>query len=416
MNLTATQRRILIWMCLFIAVNQFGFGALIPVLPLYAEAFGVPASAVGSTIAVYGLARMFSAPMAGRFADARGRRISMAMGGALCTLGNLWCGLASGFSEFVIARFIAGLGAGWVQSVGLIVLADISEPQQRGRMMALYQGSFLFAVGIGPFPGGWLAQEAGLAMPFLAYAGASMFAGFVAWFVVEETGVVNTLRHGQKNGALTDAMAFDAKADPPFLLQIRSLLSDRGFALICLVGMANAVVRTGGLFHIVPILAVTKLDLGPRDIGLYLAIGSVLGLVASYPTGQLADRFGRKPIIVPSALLTALAFGMFYWAPNALWFAVACATWGVAAAVNGAAPAAYAADHAKPGMNAAAMSSYRMMSDVGYVLGPIALGVLVDVAGTGIALLSAAGLIGSVGFVFALAAPESYRSRTHRND
>jgi hypothetical protein len=67
-------------------------------------------------------------------------------------------------------------------------------------------------------------------------------------------------------------------------------------------------------------------------------------------------------------------------------------------------------------MNAAAMSSYRMMSDVGYVLGPIALGVLVDVAGTGIALLCAAGLIGSVGFVFALAAPESYRSRTYRND
>jgi len=114
--------------------------------------------------------------------------------------------------------------------------------------------------------------------------------------------------------------------------------------------------------------------------------------------------------------LTALAFGVFYWAPSAVWFAVACATWGVAAAVNGAAPAAYAADHAKPGMNAAAMSSYRMMSDVGYVLGPIALGVLVDVAGTGIALLCAAALIGSVGLVFALAAPESYRSRTHRND
>jgi len=79
-----------------------------------------------------------------------------------------------------------------------------------------------------------------------------------AWFVVEETGVVNARRHGQKDGALIDAIASDVKADPPFLLQIRSLLSDRGFALICLVGMANAVVRTGGLFHIVPILAVTK--------------------------------------------------------------------------------------------------------------------------------------------------------------
>ncbi len=47
---SSQQRRILIWMCVFIGVNQLGFGALIPVLPLYAQAFGVPASAIGTTI------------------------------------------------------------------------------------------------------------------------------------------------------------------------------------------------------------------------------------------------------------------------------------------------------------------------------------------------------------------------------
>jgi MFS family permease len=85
----------------------------------------------------------------------------MALGGVICALGNLWCAFASSFPEFVLARFLAGLGAGWVQVVGNIVLADISTPAQRGRMMSIYQGTFLFSVGVGPFPGGLLAEHFG---------------------------------------------------------------------------------------------------------------------------------------------------------------------------------------------------------------------------------------------------------------
>src|SRR5690606_15118424 len=103
MSLDATpqQRRILVWMCVFIGVNQLGFGALIPVLPLYAQAFGVTASAIGITISVYGLARMFSAMPAGQLSDTLGRRPSLAIGGGLCAAGNLWCALATSFPEFV---------------------------------------------------------------------------------------------------------------------------------------------------------------------------------------------------------------------------------------------------------------------------------------------------------------------------
>ena len=48
--------------------------------------------------------------------------------------------------------------------------------------------------------------------------------------------------------------------------------------------------------------------------------------------------------------------------------------WSVATGVGGAAPTAYAAGVAPSGMNAAAMSASRMVEDLGYVVGPIALG------------------------------------------
>ena len=91
-------------------------------------------------------------------------------------------------------------------------------------------------------------------------------------------------------------------------------------------------------------------------------------------------------------------------------FLAACVVWGVASAIGGAAPSAYAADCAPPGMNAATMSTFRMVGDVGYVVGPLSLGLIADYAGTDIALLVAAGGIMLVGMVFAIAAQETWRA------
>ena len=51
-----------------------------------------------------------------------------------------------------------------------------------------------------------------------------------------------------------------------------------------------------------------------------------------------------------------------------------------------------------------------MLSDLGYVVGPIALGVLTDLLGADTALAAAAGLMLIVAALFARFAPESYRS------
>jgi fucose permease len=63
-------------------------------------------------------------------------------------------------------------------------------------------------------------------------------------------------------------------------------------------------------------------------------------------------------------------------------------------------------------MNAAAMSTFRMLSDSGYVIGPIALGLLADAISAEASLVAAAVLLVGVGLAFWRLAPESYRGRT----
>jgi len=390
--------RILVWMCVFIAVNQLGFGAIVPVVALYARSFGVLQAAIGVAIAVYGLARFLVAVPVGKLTDVLGRRAALALGGVITAAGNLLCAYAPDFTIFVAARFVAGVGAALVLIAGQIVLADITTPERRGRVMAIYQGVFLFAVGVGPYPGGVLAERFGLAAPFLVYAGAGLLASAVAWLQIPDT----RQPHVSAEAATTL---------PPFAAQVRLLSAHRGFLLVSLVGFVNAVVRTGALFNVVPVLARDRLLLGTDRIGFGLALSSVVGLVLAYPAGVLVDRYGRKTVIVPATAAAGLSMLVFLAAASYGSFLTGCVVWSVAVGVSGAAPAAYAADVAPTGMNAAAMSTYRMLSDLGYVIGPIVLGAITDLWGADAALTTAAALMLVVAALFARFAPETYRWR-----
>ena len=188
----------------------------------------------------------------------------------------------------------------------------------------------------------------------------------VAWFAVAET------RDLDKRPRRDGAQAI------PFAEQMRSLARQRGFVLVSIIALMNAVARTGGLFTIVPVLANVKLGISVSAIGFAMMLGSLAGLVAAYPAGWLTDRFGRKSVIVPATLITGTSMLLFSVAPGYGWFVAASIVWGIAISVGSSAPTAYAADSAPPGMNAAAISAFRMTSDAGYVLGPLVLGLIVD--------------------------------------
>jgi DHA1 family multidrug resistance protein-like MFS transporter len=390
--------RILVGMCVLIAVNQLGFGGIVPVLALYARSFGVSQSAIGVAIAVYGLARFLVAMPVGRLADALGRRPALAIGGLVTAAGNLLCAYAPDFLTLVAGRFVAGAGAALVLIAGQIVLADISTPARRGRTMAIYQGVFLFAVGVGPLPGGLLAELYGLRAPFLAYAVAGVVAAALAWAFIPETKSVRSPGTSDAEPPL-----------PPFGSQIRILTRHRGFMLVSLISFMNAVARTGALFNVIPILARDRLALSTDRIGLGLALASLVGLVVIYPSGVLVDRYGRKAVIVPATFVSGISLLLFLLAPSYAWFLAGCVAWSLATGVGGAAPAAYAADVAPPGMNAAAMSGFRMLADLGYVVGPISLGLATDLFGADAALGTTAVLLAATAWLFGRYAPELHR-------
>lgn len=395
-GLDATGQKILVWMCVLIAANQLGFGAIVPVTALYAESFGVSNTAIGLTVAVYGLARLIVNVPAGRVADVLGRRWALALGGILTVVGTLICAIAPTYEVFLAGRFIAGAGAAGVLTGGQIVLADIARPQNRGRVMAIYQGVFIVTVGAGAWPGGWLATNFGLAAPFWANAGLAALVTAIAWFFVPETRDLASRPHPSRAAQATS-----------FLSQTKSLLRSEGIVLISLVSLSAAFARTGGLFNVIPLLADQQIGLSPDQIGLGLGMVSIVGLILVYPSGVLVDHFGRKAVIVPSTVLSGLAMLAYTFADSFGLFMVASVFWATSTGIAGAAPGAYAADVAPPGQTASAMGLYRALSDVGYVIGPLALGAISDLAGPDAALWVTAAILFTVGATFSLRAAET---------
>ena len=388
----------LVWVCVLIAVNQLGFGSIVPILPLYAESFGVSKTAIGLTIAIYGLARFLMNVPTGYVADRHGRRIALAIGGSITVVGNLICALAGSYWLFLSGRFVAGAGAAMVITGTQIIVADISKPANRGRMMSVYMGTFMFAVGFGPLPGGLLGQHVSLSAPFYVYCVLGAIVGVLAWTKMPET-------RGWRADGTVEAQA----PSMPFLKQLRLLTAQLGFTLIAIVSFCTFFARTGGLFNLIPTLADNKIGLSAGQIGVGLAMISLMGLLLAYPSGVLVDRYGRKWVIVISTVISGFSLIAFAQAPTFIWFIVACALWATSSGIASAAPSAYAADMAPPGMNAPAMSMYRMLADFGYVAGPLLLGFAADIFATETALYATAALVIIAGAVFAWLAPESYR-------
>jgi MFS family permease len=395
-----TENRVLLWVCLVIAVNQLGFGIIVPVTPLYARTFGVSEAAIGLVVAVYGLGRfLFSVPV-GQAADRFGRRRTIFAGTLLTCAGSLLCGLADDFGRLLLYRFIAGIGSTAVITGTQIVVADVASRENRGRMMGTYQGFFAFAVGVGPSIGGVVAVLAGPRAPFFVFAALTLIAGTLALTQLPETAPRTAGRAGRSS------LPPESRSGAPQRGVVRRLLTSPGFLCVSLVTFQAAFTRTGAIFSVVPLVGVERIGLDAAAIGLAITSGNLLNLATIAAAGVLVDRYGRKPVIIPSCLISACAFAGFAYALSYPAFVVSAILWGIGSALGGSA-AAYAADQAPPGGNGITMGIYRMLSDAGYIIGPALLGVIAAGAGGQAALLAAAALAFASMIPFALLAPET---------
>ncbi|MCW2954713.1 MAG: drug resistance transporter, EmrB/QacA subfamily [Conexibacter sp.] len=98
--------------------------------------------------------------LAGRLGDLVGRKRVFLAGILLFTLASAWCGLSTGRTELIVARFVQGMGGAISSSVIIAIIAiEFPRPVERARAMSAY---IFVAVGggsLGLLAGGVLTQS-----------------------------------------------------------------------------------------------------------------------------------------------------------------------------------------------------------------------------------------------------------------
>jgi multidrug resistance protein len=385
-------------LCVATAIIMLGQGVTSPVLPLYARSFGVSAASVGLTIASFGLARMILNIPVGLASDRFGRRLVLIGGPLVVAVGSVLSATAGDLGQLLVWRFVSGAGSAMYMTGAAAYLTDIADPGNRARMMGLNQGSLLAGTSFGPAVGGLVAEFFDYRMPFIvvgALAGMCAIWGFRALPETHsEASRVEASSARSGRGALRDAF---------------SLATNLPFVLIAMVTVGTFMTRTGGRQTILPLLGADRFELSAGSLGALFTLMSLLNLAVVPFAGTLADRWGRKAVIVPASLITCLSLVMFAQAGSVWFLVLASMVQGLGTGFAGPAPAAYAADIAPASSRGFAMGLYRTYGDIGFVVGPPLMGYIADTSTYAGALYFNAALVAITAAAFAVWAPETVR-------
>lgn len=339
-----------------------GMSIVSPILPLFAKSFNVSYTLVSLAISSYAFGRLIADIPCGWLSDKWGRRPLMIWGTLILALTAFLNARATSFVEFLIYRTIQGIGSAMWMTSRTTLLADILKPEERGRIMGYFQTFQLLGSSAGPVIGGYVAIWYGLQSTFYFYALLGVISLIITYLWIHEPD-----GYGHRKSA--------AHFDWP---TTKRLLSNKSYSLACLATFAIFFMRTGIRGTMIPLYADAELGLNESQIGSIISYATIMNLILTIPMGHSIDYHGRKPVIVKSLFVTMLSSLFFPFTTDYLTLSLAAVVLGIGTSGAGQAPLAMATDATANEPRGISMGLYRLFGDIGFLVGPIILGLIAD--------------------------------------
>jgi len=360
----------------FIAfVLMLGNGMVLPILPLFARSFGVGYGAAGLLVAAYGIARIVCDLGAGAVVDRIGERVVGALGLASMTAFALLTAFAPTFAAAVVFWGAVGVSSALTQTASYAFLLRVVPMARMARTMGIFYGSFNVGLAAGGFVGGFLADRFGVESPLYAAAVLYALAGVLYLLFVPR---------------LECAPASVTPPSPGWSRALLRVVRTPGLTAAAVSQLAYLWIFAAVYGTLLALFGRDELGMTAAAIGVVFAVGLVVELVVLYPAGSLADRRGRKVVLVPALVgLTALT-AVIGLAGEPIVLGLLVAALSVASGLAGVAPSAMLSDIAPRSELGTAAGVFRLFGDVGFALGPLVAGAVAASAGLAEAFLVSA--------------------------
>jgi DHA1 family multidrug resistance protein-like MFS transporter len=332
-------------------------------LPIYGKDMGANAVEIGLIFSAFSIMTILMRPVVGWALDRFGRRPFFVVG----MLAYTFTMVAFAFSEqvwgMVAARFLQGAASACAVLSANAIIADVTNEGNRARAFgrlaqASSRGSIMGAfIAFTLYKAPPLVERVGQAriqtILFLTFAGLSLVAFVIAWLRLPET------NHHTPSEAR------------------RPIIWSRPWYLLLLVTLVTAAAWS----MTTPILILflqDRLGLGIDVIAwAFLPSGLIWATLPSH-LGRLADRFGRKPLMILGLAISALTMFILPSLTSIVGLAVLWSVLALCFAAGDPAEQALVAELTGSDQHGQAYGFYVMAADIGAALGPLGGGWLYD--------------------------------------
>lgn len=261
-------------------ISPMGGAGIITLLPVLATSWNISIQWISLTVTFYMIPYIIFQLFSGSIAHIFSTRKTLLFGFGVYSLGGFLSGFSPDLETLVAARFIQGVGAGFINPIAMALVGDMVDPKRLGMAMGLLAVTYTLGVTMGPLISGVLEVSLGWPWFFFFLAALGVFTGALYW--ITSTGAKGS---DWGPGKISDAVVL-----------IKKSYSDPDLRYVSFAAFFLFVGYFGLMTFVADHLKVS-FSLPSDRIGLILSTAGFSGIVSSVIAGILGDRFGRKPIL-----------------------------------------------------------------------------------------------------------------------
>ena len=356
----------------FVLLCVIGFAAMFsvslinPLLSIFAKEIGAAGVMIGFSVAGYWVARVLLEIPSGFISARFGYYWPMLLGLILTTVGTFWNAFVTDPYQLILARALQGLGAPLFFAVSMTFIVNMFSAEKRGAAMGIFQGV--------EFGGSILGSTfSGYLITLLGFKGGFFLSTALCAVSVVLLAVPKSVR--KESAAMPAVTALKLSSLP-------KVFSNKTLLIVSFATLMEFILSNGVIYTIYPLFARESLGMSLTDIGLIMGARSLGYVLAMLVMGSIADKIGRKPVLLFGVASTAIMTLVLNFSSGIILSAIILFCIGITTGAIWIICPVIAAEAVDPENRGAAIGTYRTFFDLGSILGPIIMTFVMGVYGT----------------------------------